>query len=590
MDERKRILELVKQGVISTDEALSLLENLAKQDDAYREKKEFESEEIDFEARFEKEIERKEREIECKEEEFEQKEAEIERAEEDLERMEAELEKEEADLEERLEEISDEITHYSKLIDQKNVTLQKLRIELNEAEIELANKEQDFEDRFAEEREELDIELSELKHERELASLVTELDQTDEIKRLDDTIAECQKKIDALNEQFQVEAEGAYGNIANRVEILKKEIEAVTEEKYDTLRRMHGLKMKLWSKKAKRVSDKFDIPEDWQSGTEKSFNKASDFFSETADNVSQIIGELVDKGRSVLDNFEWKDFNVNVSVPKIVEAEFNYSWSFEDVTATILDFKNSNGNLLFETTDSDQIEIDAHIKIYGTFGEETAEEALKNRMTVEMTEDYFKFHIPNKRIHASMIIRLPKKKYDYVSVTTLNGNIDFTSLKASDVMIKSTNGQITLYHLDATMLEVKVTNGNITLKYASLVDLIASSVNGNFRGIGQFKSSDISLTNGTIRLTLQGEDLIQLKANSFNGAIKIALPEEVSIDGYAQTSMGRIKSQLTDFNWTDTRKRHSHKAKFERLIDGKSPAKVVAQTTNGKIMLKTTDL
>lgn len=582
MDERKRILELVKQGVITTDEALSLLENLAKQDDAYREEKEFESEEIDFEARFEKEIERKE-------EEIEQKEAEIERAEEELERMEAEIEKEEADLEERLKEISDEINHHSKLVDQENIKLQKLRIDLVEAEEELASKERDFEDQYVDEKEKLMAEIKELKREKELTSLVTELDQTDKIVHLEQAITDHQEKINSLNDQHKKEARERYGDLADRVKDLKQRIAEVSEDKNEHLRQVHALKMELWSEKAKRASGQFEMPKEWKSDTEKLINKAGSILSDTVDNVGHVVERLIGKGQSAVDNFEWKDLNINLSVPKIVEAEFNHSWLFEGTTATILDFTNSNGDLLFETSAGDQIEIDGHIKIYGTFKEATAEEALRNRMTIEETDDYFKFHIPNKRIHASLIVRLPERVYDYVSVTTLNGNIDFKSLHAKDVLIKSTNGEITMDELEATMLEVKGTNGDIILKRGSLVDLIASSVNGDFRGVGDFQSSDISLTNGTIRLTLNGESLTQLRANSFNGDVKIALPENISLDGYAKSSLGRVKSQLTDVDWSDTRKRQSSKAKFERHVEGKVPANIVAKTTTGNVLLKTAD-
>src|SRR5690625_6876803 len=44
MDERERILELVREGVLSVDEALDLLENVAKKESKQTEKREFTSE------------------------------------------------------------------------------------------------------------------------------------------------------------------------------------------------------------------------------------------------------------------------------------------------------------------------------------------------------------------------------------------------------------------------------------------------------------------------------------------------------------------------------------------------------------------
>lgn len=43
-----------------------------------------------------------------------------------------------------------------------------------------------------------------------------------------------------------------------------------------------------------------------------------------------------------------------------------------------------------------------------------------------------------------MIVRLPQRIYDYISVNTLNSDIDFKSIQTKDMFLKSTNGDINI--------------------------------------------------------------------------------------------------------------------------------------------------
>lgn len=566
MEERKRILELVKKGILSTEEALSLLENLAYQEDAQREEKDFgkkyDKVDADYESKNESLDDHDKKEIK---------------------------DEDQKDSAAYLDELSQQINQYSAKIDTVNEEIHELQNSLNNAQAKINQSKEQINEKYRDKKDEIRQRINNAERQKELLSLVTELDQSEEISQINEEIANEQKVFEELNQKMSQELADECGDLLNQVEEFEKQLSQLKEEKETYYHEMHGLKMESWSQKAKNVSNQLDIPEDWRQGAEESFSKASDLVTHTAENVGQLVNQLIDKGKDVLDHFEWKELDFNISVPKIVEAEFNKSWTFEQTTATILDFKNAHGDLFFEESDDDSIHIDAQVKIYSSYDEETPEQALANRLDLEINDDLFKFHLSNKRIHAAMIIRLPKRIYDYVSVTTLNGAIDFKNIHAQDIFIKSTNGAINFDQLKATMLEIKGTNGDISILDAHLRDLMASTMNGDFRAIGDIQSSDISLTNGTVRLTFTGDELIRVKASSVNGSVKIALPESVNLDGQAQSTLGQVKSQLTDVDWTDNNQRRQHQATFERYTKEGRVARIQAQTTTGNVMLKTTD-
>src|SRR5699024_11645332 len=74
---------------------------------------------------------------------------------------------------------------------------------------------------------------------------------------------------------------------------------------------------------------------------------------------------------------------------------------------------------------NDNIKVSAKIKFYGKVEEATPLAAFEARSTINIDEDKFTFHIPNKNIVADMIIYLPKRDYDYIRSNSLNGDVTF---------------------------------------------------------------------------------------------------------------------------------------------------------------------
>ena len=138
------------------------------------------------------------------------------------------------------------------------------------------------------------------------------------------------------------------------------------------------------------------------------------------------------------------------------------------------------------------------------------------------------------------------------------------------------------------MLEVKGTNGNITLKNIDLRDLLVSTVNGDVRIVGHVQSSDVNTTNGDIRFTLDGEELIRIAGGSVNGDVKISLPKETGLEIEAKSTFGKVKSRLTNIDSFLGKERKGNTHTFRRIGTG-DICRVNVQTTTGNVLLKDTE-
>lgn len=586
MGERERILELVREGVLTVDEGLDLLENVANRESQKTEEKEFTTD-SSLEEKLKKEKPKKEEaSAEPKmEEPLFGAEPESETTQEDSEEPEPEINNAEdmKQFEEELEGLANDLNQYSVEIDTLNEELTGLRSELTAAEDTLEDRKETMTEEYEESKDALEAEVINLQKEIELISAMDEVDSYEEVKSLNKDLTAALEELRAVENEAATDQE--IKDLEKDVKALKAEVKEANEEKNKLLKEVHSIKMKQWTKKAKKMSENLDIPDEWREGANKTFNKASDIFGETSKTLGDVFRQTMRTTRDTFENIDWKDIDIDFSFPKEAKVTFDHEWIFEDTTATILDFKNANGDIQFKPSMNENIKINAKIKIHGDVEEATPLDAFEARSVVKIDEDKFTFHVPNKKVVADMIIYLPQREYDYIRSNSFNGDVSFYEVNARDVYVKATNGDILLDDLEATMLEVKGTNGDITLKKTQLRDLLISTVNGDVRVVGDVQSSDINTTNGDIRLTLRGEELIRVAGGSVNGDVKISLPKDTGLEVEAKSTFGKVKSRLSNIDSALGNDRKGNTHSFRRIGTG-DICRINVQTTTGNILLK----
>lgn len=585
MQERERILELVKSGVISTQEGLDLLESLVKKEDKKQEEKDFAQPETS-----KPHTDSNVKEEDSSETDSVQEES-VEHKEENAEKV-----KEDSRLEEELENLATEINRYSVELDQVNNRFAEISGKLEKKKMMLHDLKEGSRTQKAEETSAVRAAILNLEKEISLIQKIDELDNTKEVAELKSELNNKIAELERVETELDPDTEKEVNELKQEIDQLEEKAEETQKEKSEVMKKLHATKMKQWTTKAKQVSEKLEIPENWRDEATETISKAGKQIEVSGREFGKLIRESVSttmksgtaqsvKGsiNSAFENFDWKDMNIRV--PKLTSTTFEHQWTFENSTASILDFKLANGQLKLESSEEDTIKVSAKIKLYGKIEEETPLKAFEERSTIELDEDKFVFHVPNKRVEAVVTIALPKRVYDYTAIKLLNGDVLFNEFAGKDVFVKSTNGNMTFKNTEAVMLEIKGTNGNVQVKDSDIRDFLVSTVNGDVIYKGAPLSSDVSTTNGSIKLTLSSKEMTRIKANSVNGDVKIAIPLEVDVEGEAKTVFGKVKSKL---NEVEVQSQKDTKLKFKRIRQGRV-LQLTAHTTSGNVLLKDTN-
>ena len=524
MKERERVLELVKKGILTSEEALILLENMATEKD-------------------EKQIEKAAEKVDTQNIGTTNKEDQV------------------ADLMDALEKGESEgptVDSFEKDRENLERILDELATKANRASAEL---------------DEVNAEIAGIKEEiKEVAEEIGTLDTKEEL--------------DALTEDEQVQRKDLHVLLAQLEEKLATQSTKKTalEEELKNIRKEQWKGQ--WNDTKEKVSSQFS--EEWKDQATDTFNQVGGKVAEVGGQVGEFLKKTFNSFSDTMnDNVEWKD--IKMKVPGVATTKFEHEFNYPNPQASLIDVKVANGTVVFKTWDQEDVKVEAKIKLYGKMAGDSPMEAFLERSDIDVDDETISFQVPNKRVKADLTFYLPKRTYDHVSVKLLNGNVLVEELTAKDVYTKSTNGTITFKKIDATMLEIEGVNGEIKVLEGTILDNIIETVNGDVSISAAPESLSVSLINGDIRITAKEKTLRRVEASSANGNIKLALPNDLGVEGQVKTNLGSINSRLTDIEVVREKKdRGNQQLHFRRVLE-ESMAQINASTTTGSIFLKDTD-
>jgi len=532
MKERERVLELVKKGILTSEEALILLENMATEKD-------------------EKQIEKAAEKVDTQNIGTTNKEDQV------------------ADLMDALEKGEAEGPTVDSFEENTQDSAEKDRENLERILDELATKA----NRASAELDEVNAEIAGIKEEiKEVAEEIGTLDTKEEL--------------DALTEDEQVQRKDLHVLLAQLEEKLATQSTEKTalEEELKNIRKEQWKGQ--WNDTKEKVSSQFS--EEWKDQATDTFNQVGGKVAEVGGQVGEFLKKTFNSFSDTMnDNVEWKD--IKMKVPGVATTKFEHEFNYPNPQASLFDVKVANATVVFKTWDQEDVKVEAKIKLYGKMAGDSPMEAFLERSDIDVDDETISFQVPNKRVKADLTFYLPKRTYDHVSVKLLNGNVLVEELTAKDVYTKSTNGTITFKKIDATMLEIEGVNGEIKVLEGTILDNIIETVNGDVSISAAPESLSVSLINGDIRITAKEKTLRRVEASSANGNIKLALPNNLGVEGQVKTNLGSINSRLTDIEVVREKKdRGNQQLHFRRVLE-ESMAQINASTTTGSIFLKDTD-
>lgn len=532
MKERERVLELVKKGILTSEEALILLENMATEKD-------------------EKQIEKAAEKVDTQNIGTTNKEDQV------------------ADLMDALEKGESEGPTVDSFEENTQDSAEKDRENLERILDELATKA----NRASAELDEVNAEIAGIKEEiKEVAEEIGTLDTKEELDALTEDEQVQRKDLHVLLAQL----EAKLATQSTEKTALEEELKNIRKEQWKG----------QWNDTKEKVSSQFS--EEWKDQATDTFNQVGGKVAEVGGQVGEFLKKTFNSFSDTMnDNVEWKD--IKMKVPGVATTKFEHEFNYPNPQASLIDVKVANGTVVFKTWDQEDVKVEAKIKLYGKMAGDSPMEAFLERSDIDVDDETISFQVPNKRVKADLTFYLPKRTYDHVSVKLLNGNVLVEELTAKDVYTKSTNGTITFKKIDATMLEIEGVNGEIKVLEGTILDNIIETVNGDVSISAAPESLSVSLINGDIRITAKEKTLRRVEASSANGNIKLALPNDLGVEGQVKTNLGSINSRLTDIEVVREKKdRGNQQLHFRRVLE-ESMAQINASTTTGSIFLKDTD-
>lgn len=454
-----------------------------------------------------------------------------------------------------------------------------------------------------------------------VASLIDEWETNDQQRYTSDPVEETKSapvkkttnkentsltKLNQLDQQIQplTEALKVKQEVFRELK-LEAELEIISEENLllyqQTQKEMTELEAKIKQlKREKEVVEKdfYSIPV-WQTETPnydeapEEFYEDEDEFEEPAvrpDNFNSRINQLVNRTlKTVSDTVDgkWSELKLP-AVGNSGNRRFDHRFNFKDEIITDLDVKLANGSIIFKTWPKSYVMVDAEIKLHGKMYEADPMEAFMERSQLAIDDEQLLFHVHNKRVSAELTFHLPEQTYNHIKVRMLNGNLTVKNIEAEDLFVKATRGELAFKNVGAAVLEIQGTDNEISIDKGAIVDSIIETVNGSIVSTADVANFDASLVNGDIKLSVGNSELKKISANSVNGTIKVSLPTALGLEGVAKTSLGEINYRLSDFQTVrerrDAKQRLFH---FRRPLE--NPVQIDISSKTGNIFLKDFD-
>lgn len=334
----------------------------------------------------------------------------------------------------------------------------------------------------------------------------------------------------------------------------------------------------------------FEVPDDFEEQKYRPMDRPHEEPTDLASRIARMVTRTTERVSDKVNNeFDWK--RVNQKFYGTAKTHFSHQFTFEDIDAKTIDIKLAKGKVILKSWDDETIndvKVEATVALLGQMEESDPIDAFLERSQIEVNNYQILFHVPNKRVDAKLTFYLPKRQYHNLSVRLLAGDLMVEDLGAKNVAIKATNGTVLMKELDATMLEFEGTNNDIEIREGQITNALIETVTGTIISKANIVRSEYSLINGDIKLTAGNEDLKKIEAQSVNGNVKVALPRAVGIEGIAKTGIGTINYRFANCETLQERNGNTQKVLHFQRNAGET-AEIEVSSKSGDIFLKDYD-
>lgn len=377
---------------------------------------------------------------------------------------------------------------------------------------------------------------------------------------------------DVLYKQMKVELK----ELEEEIELLKHERKAIDEDLFASPERPY-------------VSDGFfEVPDDFEEQKYRPMDRPQVEPNDWASRIGRVVNRAAKTVNDTVNNsdFDWK--SINQKFYGTAKTHFTHQFTFEDIDAQTIDIKLAKGKVILKTWENElinDIKVEASVALLGQMDEPDPVDAFLERSRIDVNNYQVLFHVPNKRVDAKLTFYLPKRQYNNLSIRLLNGDLMIEEAMAKNAAIKATSGTILIKALDSSMLEIEGTNNEVEIREGEILDASIETVTGTIISRADTVRAEYSVINGDIKLTAKNDNLKKIEAQSVNGDVKVSLPQAVGIEGSAKTGIGTINYRFANCETMQERNGDTQKILHFQRKAGDS-AQIEVSSKAGNIFLK----
>ena len=305
------------------------------------------------------------------------------------------------------------------------------------------------------------------------------------------------------------------------------------------------------------------------------------------DNEANRLGRVIGQVVSTAFKAAREGIRVGVRAYGRLGNEWEHTFNFDAKDLKVLDFKLSRGDVKVTRAHVDQVSVNVKASFFGKIPNPNLED-FQAHSILSMDDGNLLLQVTDAHMSADIEVTLPDQDLETVRIETTQGDIELDGVQAKEIYLTTVNGDVDLSDVVADLLDYHSTNGDLDYRLAEVKRLNLETTNGDCRVVGAIGDVAASLISGDLLLTKRDETPAAMKVSTVSGDVKIAIPANLSLEGSAQSSSGDVEHRIGHLD-VETHRHHS--LEFQRLMTNQErPVHLEINTVSGDIRLKDTDL
>lgn len=321
--------------------------------------------------------------------------------------------------------------------------------------------------------------------------------------------------------------------------------------------------------------------------------KKEQYTQENADFIDElkrdftVVGErFMQFMQGTVEKIKQFDFEMPFGEPVVFQEKVvKEDAQFDDISIDI-----ANGKVEIYPSEDATTYADVTVKSYKNSTEEEAKTHFNSEFVFTTEGNKLRMYSDLKTTSVQVVLYVPKKAYNQISVRLFNGDFIAKQLEANSIKVKTTNGKINWNELKFGQGDIETVNGSVQVQDVEGESIEVETVNGRIYVDGNLKEVEGSSVSGHVILTTKAKEARKVEGTAIAGNVELYVPKDVSLKGEATSQMGKLDVQLPDVTHLNQSEQLLHKkVVFTKILENElEPLRVYGEAKTGSVVIRYT--